>query len=110
MNRLKHAEEESGEAKEGGSTSDLHGADSAGSGVALAGTGRTAVALGVALGCVGARRVALLTTASVGTLDGSAALEALECGASIIDVLGRDESEGTTNVVESREVGTASCQ
>jgi hypothetical protein len=110
-NRLKQAEEDGDGTEDGSGAGNL---DGAGSALARLGAGGAAggatVAVGVALRLVGVRRVALLTAASVGTLDGAVTLEVLKVGAGIVDVLGRDKSEGTTNVVQRRKIGTVSCQ
>ena len=110
LDSLEEAEEDGDNTKEAGGTSDLDGGGGARAGVAAAAAARAAVALGGAGRNVGAGRVALLTTASERTLDGAARLELLESGASIVDVLGGDQSEGTTDVVDLREGSTMICQ
>lgn len=109
-NRLKQAEHDGNDAEEAGGTGDLDRAGGRGvGGVAVAAAAGTAATVGVALGLVRVLGVALLTTASVGALDGAVVLEAHESGAGVVNVLGGDQGEGTTDVGKRGEVGTVGC-
>lgn len=107
FDHLEEAEQDGDNTKDASGTGDLESAGgtlSITAGATAAAAARsTAVTVAVALGDVAVLGVGLLTTASVGTLDGSVAAELLELLAGIIDVLGRAEGEGTTNVGELGE-------
>lgn len=109
FDHLEKAEQDGDNTEDAGGTGDLESAGgtlsiTAGAGAAAAGS--TAVTVAVALGDIAVLGVGLLATASVGTLDGSVAAELLELLAGVVDVLGRAEGEGTTNVGELGESST----
>jgi len=109
FDHLEEAEQDGDNTEDASGTGDLEGAGgtlSITAGAAAAAAGSTAVTVAVALGDIAVLGVGLLATASVGTLDGSVAAELLELLAGIIDVLGRAEGEGTTNVGELGESST----
>ena len=110
LNRLEDAEEDSDNTEEAGGTGDLDGGGGAVLGGVAAAAGGATVALGGALGLITRLGVGVLATASEGALDDAVVLQLLELGASIVEVLHRDEGESTTDIVDGGESSAANGQ